>query len=441
MHVVSGEATLTQRRRWRQKLRRIFKPTLLVLLMLAFLGLRSDVLRLNLAQRVALPYEYSLLTWEASNLLSKWTHRLASLLPWDGRPTAESERLDQVVQYFRLGDEINALNGELRRTAAQAPEAAAGPLLTLEAELAELKGQRDRLRNDVEETLEASISAVLVEEDLATWGALIFPPVDIRLSDPARLLVTSPRDRIERAHEALLDPDVDIPQSEGMERELQESWDLSALVVSIGGLATYPASVNNRLHLRDTLRTGAHEWLHNYLTVRLTPLGRNIYSGPEMLSLNETLADIAGDEIGDRAFLRLGGTPDPPPPRSDDPRPTTTTQEIEDEKRFDFAMEMRETRRRVDELLAGGSAEEAEAYMEERRRLFVANGVHIRKLNQAYFAFYGTYAESPTSVSPIADQLHAFRALTQDLKTFVTTVARFSTYQEFLDELERLKNE
>ncbi len=48
-----------------------------------------------------------------------------------------------------------------------------------------------------------------------------------------------------------------------------------------------------------------------------------------------------------------------------------------------------------DELLAAGKIEEAEAYMEARRQVFWDNGYAIRKLNQAYFAFYGAYADVP----------------------------------------------
>ena len=98
---------------------------------------------------------------------------------------------------------------------------------------------------------------------------------------------------------------------------------------------------------------------------------------------------------------------------------------------FDFDAEMRETRARVDELLAQGMIEEAEAYMEERRQLFVANGHLIRKINQAYFAFHGTYATSPSSVSPIGDQMRRLRAQSKSLEEFLRTVASFGSYQEF----------
>ena len=101
---------------------------------------------------------------------------------------------------------------------------------------------------------------------------------------------------------------------------------------------------------------------------------------------------------------------------------------------------MRETRLRVDELLANGKVGEAEAYMEERRLFFVENGYPIRRLNQAYFAFQGTYAENAASSSPIAGQLHRFRELSPDLQAFVLRMADISSYPQFLERLEDLES-
>ena len=56
---------------------------------------------------------------------------------------------------------------------------------------------------------------------------------------------------------------------------------------------------------------------------------------------------------------------------------------------------MHATRVHVDELLADGKVAEAETYMEARRQVFVDNGYFLRRLNQAYFAFYGAYADQP----------------------------------------------
>ena len=80
---------------------------------------------------------------------------------------------------------------------------------------------------------------------------------------------------------------------------------------------------------------------------------------------------------------------------------------------------MRATRLRVDELLASGMIDKAEAYMEERRQFLADNGYYIRKLNQAYFAFHGSYADSAASVSPIHGQLEAVRQASDSLGEFV----------------------
>jgi hypothetical protein len=102
---------------------------------------------------------------------------------------------------------------------------------------------------------------------------------------------------------------------------------------------------------------------------------------------------------------------------------------------------MQQTRLRVDELLEQGDIEQAEAYMEERRLIFVEHGHNIRKLNQAYFAFHGTYADSPASVSPIHQQLTDLRQASGSLANFIHTVAALSTYDELLTILEQIPND
>jgi len=62
---------------------------------------------------------------------------------------------------------------------------------------------------------------------------------------------------------------------------------------------------------------------------------------------------------------------------------------------------MRNIRRNVDAYLEQGQIDQAEKYMIEQQQFLSANGYYIRKLNQAYFAFHGNYADSPTSVNPI----------------------------------------
>ena len=58
-------------------------------------------------------------------------------------------------------------------------------------------------------------------------------------------------------------------------------------------------------------------------------------------------------------------------------------------------------------MLGRGQVAEAEALMERRRVEFAAEGYFIRKLNQAYFAFHGSYADTPGSIDPIGPRMQA----------------------------------
>jgi len=103
-----------------------------------------------------------------------------------------------------------------------------------------------------------------------------------------------------------------------------------------------------------------------------------------------------------------------------------------------FNREMRVTRLHVYELLAAGDVAGAEAYMEERRQVFVANGYALRKLNQAYFAFHGNYAVPssdeealpPDLADPIGAQLRALRAQSASLAEFVDKVASLRSAED-----------
>ena len=267
----------------------------------------ADVLRLNVAERAASPHLYSLVQWELSNFLDKWVHRTVSVFPWAS--DSEAERVQKVEDYFAMTAARVTIADEL--ASGDAGEKGGGSELAsaeLTAQLTALARSRERLRADVEETLESVISAVIVEEGLSSIGGLIFPPVDFLLTRPPYALITSPRDRIERGDEALLRPGITLAESVAIEEKLEAQQNLSALVIPIGGVATYPASIFNDRGLRWTLQLAAHEWLHHYLFFR--PLGFNMFDSGDMQTLNETVADLVGREMGDRAFVMLGGVID-----------------------------------------------------------------------------------------------------------------------------------
>ena len=395
---------------------------------LAMLLLRGDTLTLNPAQEASSRYAFDLIGWHLSNSMSKWAHLAFRAIP--GRAVSDAERLALVDEYFRLGRAENDLKGRIDVVAANqsptAPEAR-----RLQAELERAHRLRHDIRNDVEETLESELSSVIRSQGMGLLGEIVFPPVDVRLIETPKVLITSPRDRIERRDGILLDPHISVESREEVEASLLEDEDVSALVLDIGGVATYPASVYNGADLNATFSIMAHEWLHHYLFLR--PLGQNMFDSPDMLVLNETVADLAGRELGEFASKRISSRMPQVIPVAFE-----ATAGIEDASTtrtsdFDFRREMRETRLTADALLARDEIEIAEAYMETRRKLFVANGHPIRKLNQAYFAFNGTYAESPASVNPIGGQVRRLRELSPDLGTFMSLVSGVSDYAEFLE--------
>jgi hypothetical protein len=200
-------------------------------------------------------------------------------------------------------------------------------------------------------------------------------------------------------------------------------------VSNIGGLAAYPAMLLESASLNWVTDVAVHEWTHHYLT--LLPLGWNYGVAPETRTINETVASIVGVEAGRLTVARYYPEllPPEPEPASEEPEEETPPPEP---PAFEYRAEMRETRIQADELLAEGKIEEAEAYMEERRQEFVAHGHYIRKLNQAYFAFHGAYADQPgaAGADPIGPAVRELRTHSPNLHAFVTRIARVTTLAE-----------
>ena len=400
------------------------------------LSSRGDVFAVDKTQMVVSSHRYDLVQWHAKNFLSKWLHRVVRATP--GMGISDTYRLAAVERYFHLGQRLNEIEPRIEAAFSAGAEQK-GELALLEAEQERLRKQRLAIRNDVEETIESEVSAAVSALGLATLGPLVFPPVDVRLSEPPKVLVTSRRDRIERLDDVLINPDVAVDTQERVEAAVMTDSSLSALVVDIGGIATYPASIHSTGDLKWILNITAHEWMHHYLFFK--PLGQNMFRSHEMQSLNETVADLAAQEISQPAYesmqARMPGNPPPPFGRS--LHLTTASPPVDVE--FDFNVEMRETRLKVDRLLESGDVDRAEEYMESRRNEFVSGGHPIRKLNQAFFAFYGTYAESPASSSPIGGQVRRLRDISPDLGAFLGLVSSVSSYEEFLMKLEESESD
>ena len=361
-------------------------------------------------------YRFNLLAWEAGNVFDKWYHELVNLLPWNS-PQPRPERIAMVEEFFRIGEEERRLENDLLTVGESSPEAR-----EISIRLADIHERQNRLRPVVEQTVEREVSSVLVEEGFSSRIGAILPPVDTVFGHSPALLVTSPRDRIFRQENTLLRHGIRPDERELLERKTLEERDLSAIVVNTGGVGTFPSVVSSSSNLHHAAITVAHEWLHNWFFFH--PLGQAFWDSPDMTTLNETAATLGGWEIGDRVYEAMTGInydrKPPAPPSERDPNV------------FDFSAHMRETRQHTEDLLEQGQVAGAESYMEERRQELLERGYRIRKINQAYFAFYGSYATSAASVSPIEGQLRDLRERSDTLGDFLRTVSQFGTYEEFL---------
>lgn len=349
-------------------------------------------------------YEYHVWRWEAENLVAS-LFRHAGIGPSPGDEAAD----EALLEYFRLTTDI-------RNTQAQpSPDTA-----LIEA----LRAERTLYENDVERIIERRINDAIGDADLRRSLPLFrdvqitWPPVDLELTTPPRLLVRSPRAEIRRAGDTLLRDSIGAAEIERIESET-DTPDLVSIVVPVGGIAVYPSIVRDDRSYDALLNTAAHEWVHHYLA--FFPLGRQWGKGSDATTLNETVADLAGVEL---ANMVRDAYPTSFPPSGDGARTVGTAPAI------DFNAEMRELRLQVDELLAGGRVSEAEALMEATRLHLAEHGIHLRKLNQAYFAFYGTYAESPAASDPIGPLTREVWEATGDVGAFLTLMRDITSRSE-----------
>jgi len=340
-----------------------------------------------------------------------------------------------VLDYLVLTGQIQQLEAELRYIYGDPnvddPEAAS---MSLRQQLDELYAQRLQIAPLAEAILQNQLSIVAADLGL-TLGGQTIPPALYHSTPLPWSLIVSPRDEILQQTNINLIPELTVDEHAALEEQVDQALDVSSLVVGIGGVGTYPNMISHTSNLNWLSEVIAHEWTHNYLTLR--PLGINYLTTPELRTMNETAASIAGKEIGlvmlERFYPEF--VPPPEPPVEQIPEPA-----LEHEPpTFDFNAEMRETRVTVDNLLAEGRIEEAEGYMEMRRAFFWDNGYLIRKLNQAFFAFHGAYADVPGGAAgedPVGAAVRELRSQSPSLAAFLNRISWMSSFEQLQSAVE-----
>lgn len=409
----------------RKKFKRLIW-TALVMIVAVLLLQRSDIEPGDLSQRVrgfTREIEFDYAGWGRDALILKF--RQVALGAVDYLPAEAQKQL--VLDYLDLIRQINQLerflNDVYADPAVADPESAS---VHVRQKLDELYKQRDHLGPLAEAVLQNQLTAVAADYGL-TLGGLPLPPVLYHVTPLPLALIVSPRDTIRQEVDISLIPDLTVADRAALEDQVDQNLNVSSLAVNIGGVGMYPTMVMQTTNLNWLAEVVAHEWIHNVLTLR--PLGASYLSSPELRIMNETTASIAGKELGAALIERFYpefAPPPPPPPVEESEVPAEPAPQPEPPA-FDFRTEMHETRVNVDQTLAEGRIEEAEAYMEARRQIFWENGYHIRKLNQAYFAFHGAYADTPGGAAgaadPVGPAVRALRAQSASLAEFINRIS------------------
>lgn len=428
-------------RSWLKAARRYAVIWLLAGLVILFLLPRSSYLtqdRWFALAAITSDVAFDYVGWELDALHAKAVQTLYGQHPFMN----EADRTQFVRAYMTDLAQVQTLEGQINALylAALPPEP---------SQVETLRTQRDTLRADLarrqmttEAILEGQVSAVLVDEGFGVLGQL-WPPMAMHFTPLPNVLIISPRDRITMDISLSL---VAMPtdQITALEARVERQFDVSAYVTPIGGMALYPAMITETTSISRATETFAHEWLHHYLMFH--PLGLHYFtngegSDGEARIINETTADTFGKALSllvlERYYPELVPPPAPPPVSA-----TPDTSQTVEPPAFDFGREMNTTRVHVDDLLAAGQVDEAEAYMEERRQLFIANGYGLRRLNQAFFAFYGGYQGGAMpgvgGEDPIGPAIRAIRQHTPSLKDFVLTLQEITTRADLVAAAERL---
>ncbi len=405
---------------------RILQILLLALLTGMVLG-RSTLLpadKMELIRAYTRMDEFDFVSWTVDALLLKGGQSSLSIPEY----FTLAQQRQVVLDYLKQVDRVNQVTGQI--TALYSDPTIKDPHAQSQAlnrVLDQEKARMAQLAPLAEAVLESQVAIVAAQDGL-TLGGQPIPPILYHTTNPPDALIVSPRNLIRQDEDISLNSGLTAEAKDALENKLLKNQDVSALVVGIGGIGLYPTMVMQTSDLNWLAETISHEWTHNYLTLR--PLGLSYDASPELRSINETTASLSGREIGQAVIRRFYPERVPLPAAPANPG-SSTEPAIPAPQAFNFNAEMHQTRITADQLLAEGKIDQAESYMETRRQFLWAHGYQIRKINQAYFAFYGAYndvsqggnANGSAGNDPVGPAVVALRGKYATLGDFINRIA------------------
>jgi len=409
-------------------IRRVLGRLILILCMIFLLGSSTMPPGDNVQQARAFTrrMEFDYVNWTLDALgvkLNQLALGTADYLSQDQRHQLVVEYLTLVTRLQQIEAQLSDVYSDPGVTNRQAAS------YTLSEQYKELRARREKIGPVAEGILQSQISQVLDSLGL-TLGGQPVPPVLYHSTPLPWALIISPRNAIRQEADISLEPALTVDKQVALEEQVDHKLNVSSLVVGIGGVGVYPTMVQQTGSLDWLAEVVSHEWVHNFLTLR--PLGASYMNSPELRTMNETVASIAGKEIGRVVLERFYPELLLPKQQAAGIQSGSKIPAVSLPV-FDFRAEMHETRVNVDEMLAKNQVEDAEKYMDQQQAMFWENGYHLRKLNQAYFAFYGAYADQPggaAGADPIGSAVRALRAASPSLAAFLNQVSWMSSFQQ-----------
>jgi hypothetical protein len=422
---------------------------LIITLLFALRGTTIDRSRSGIIKAQLQGYEFNYVAWEVGALWQKASQLLFGYHDYLGDATEK----EIVIDYLQTVGTLQRLEADIESTFTDPTPDADTQRQMLVGERLNIIDRIDELQSLAEPIIEAQVSTILRELGFALGGQVL-PPVKFRFVIPPDILVISPRDVIQQDFNYSLRPLTPVEQV-AIEVQVERAVpDDAARVTGIGGVGIYPAMVEETRWAAFAYEIVAHEWSHHYLF--LYPSGQQYLAAPETRIINETAATVFGNAVGlmvlerfygDEVALGMVWVPDYPtlddffPQAASETRnadapnllnryPTDQRQNLRNRSRstanYLIALEREDAaqavlnsyqsllrnrnipmiepvsidRRRVinrtrittDYLLQLGKIDAAEDYMAVQ-----GQRLSIRRLNQAWFAFFGGYQADPSA--------------------------------------------
>ncbi len=235
--------------------------------------------------------EFNYIAWEVEALWAKAQQTLFGYYDYIG--SAESKII--VIDYLVMIGQKQSLDYQIEQTYTNPTPDNIAQRAELNDQRTELVNSLNKLQPFVEPLIEDQVEAVLKDMGFNVAGQVL-PPVRFRFVVPPDILVISPRAIIQQDLSYSLRSLSPSETVEIEERVTAASPTDSAFITGIGGVGIYPAIVDETRFAAFAYEIVAHEWSHHYLF--LYPSGLEYLVAPETRIINETTATVFGNAVG-----------------------------------------------------------------------------------------------------------------------------------------------